>query len=426
MSPLLQQIFFWSALGYWIAGFFLIWKIQGLSGLTGPVGGSKSGDVSELTRRGNKLFTTADISVVIPARNEAGNIETLLESLLVQHSLPHEIIVVDDRSEDGTGDIAEGYAAGFAAGSAARSAKVRADGVAVAPHASRADTAAASRLRVIRPKEHPEGWTGKNWSCHSGAREAEAPLLLFLDSDTRLSSPDALEKLAAAYNRRGGLLSLQPYHRVKKIYEQLSGFFNMIVMVGSNSFSIWSRPGRADGCFGPCILTSREDYRRIGGHEAVREQVVDDLALCGLYRRTGLPVYNFGGWGVIDFRMYPDGLRSLVEGWTKNMAVGATLADLRAIFLLIIWFTGISNAILAVGSIGGSFEPVLGPAIIGVYALYAGQIYLQLRRVGSFNPAAAVFFPVLFLFFVGIFIFSIVRIKIYRSVTWKGRSIRVE
>lgn len=383
MSLLVQQVFFWSALAYWCAGFLLIWKIPGLSGLHG------------LSRPEHKLYTPADISVVIPSRNEADNIGTLLDSLLAQQSSPREILVVDDQSDDGTGVIAKSFAA-------------------------------RTRLRVIKPEERPEGWTGKNWSCHSGAREAEAPLLLFLDADTRLSSPDALEKLAAAYNRGGGLLSLQPYHTVRKLYEQLSGFFNMIVMVGSNAFSSWSRPGQADGCFGPCILTSRDDYVKTGGHEAVREQVVDDLALCGLYRKAGLPVHNFGGQGVIDFRMYPGGPGSLVEGWTKNMAVGATLADLRAIILLIIWFTGISNAALALGSLAWYFEPLMGPAILGVYCLYAGQIYLQLRRVGSFSPAAAVFFPVLFLFFVGIFIFSIIRVKIYRSVSWKGRSIRVD
>ncbi len=390
MSILVQQVFFWSALAYWVAGFFLIWRI--------PVIEGKGGGEINGPGASSSLFTTADLSVVIPARNEAENIGTLLESLRGQSGLPREIIVVDDQSEDGTGEIVEGFA----------------------------ESLSGTRLRVVIPEERPEDWTGKNWSCHSGMLQAGAPLLLFLDADTRLSSPEALEMLVEEYNRRGGLLSVQPYHVVHKAYEQLSGFFNMIVMVGTNAFSIWSRSGESDGCFGPCILTSKAQYLRVGGHEAVRGQVVDDLALCRLYRREGIPVHTFGGKGVINFRMYPGGVGSMIEGWTKNMAVGASLADVRLILLLIIWCTGISNAALALGSLGWRFDPTLGPMILGAYALYGGQIFLQLRRVGSFRWVAALLFPVLFLFFVGIFIYSVVRVKIYRSVSWKGRSIRID
>ncbi|HKL22305.1 MAG TPA: hypothetical protein VJ904_10890, partial [Tichowtungia sp.] len=250
-------------------------------------------------------------------------------------------------------------------------------------------------------------------------------------------------QLAAEQMECGGMLSVQPYHRVHKLYEQLSGFFNLIVMVGSGAFDFWSKEGLADGCFGPCILTDRRDYESVGGHAAVRGQVVDDLALCGLYRRRGLGVHCFGGRGVISFRMYPGGLASLVEGWTKNMAMGASLSKLRSILLLVIWFTGISNVSLAVwalaaGGVAGGAEAAAGAGassagawwsavvVAAVYGLYTAQVWVQLRRVGSFSLLSALLFPLEFLFFVGVFVYSIIRTRLFGSVSWKGRSIKIE
>jgi len=379
---LLQQLFSWSALVYWAAGFLLLWRIP-------PVAAAGQGATHDSAG-------VEEMSIVIPARNEAGNIAVLLDSLEVQQRRPREVIVVDDQSEDATAEIAAGYASG------------------------------AARVRVVSAAERPAGWTGKNWSCHCGASEAQGRKILFLDADTQLESPDALERLVSEHGTRGGMLSVQPYHRVHKLYEQLSGFFNLIVMVGSGAFDMWSRSGQADGCFGPCILMDRNEYEAVGGHAAVRGKVVDDLALCGLFRQNGLGVHCFGGRGLISFRMYPGGLRSLIEGWTKNMAMGASLSKVRNIILLVIWFTGISNVVLAVAVAlpGGSL--LWSVVAAGVYALYAAQVYLQLCRVGSFSLPAALLFPLEFLFFVGVFVYSIIRTKLFRSVAWKGRSIPIE
>ncbi len=376
---LLQQLFLWSALVYWLSGFLLLWRIPPVRP---PQDSAKD--------------AVGDTSIVIPARNEAGNIGVLLESLTAQQSRPLEVIVVDDQSEDGTAEIAWQH------------------------------SAAAPWIRVIQAADRPEDWTGKNWSCHCGAAAAKGGSILFLDADTRLEATDALERLAAEHLRRGGMVSVQPYHRVHKLYEQLSGFFNLIVMVGSGAFDLWSRSGEADGCFGPCILMDRNEYSAVGGHAAVRGEVVDDLALCALFRNHGLGVHCFGGRGLISFRMYPGGLRSLIEGWTKNMAMGASLSKLRNIVLLVIWFTGISNALLAViASTGAGAAAVWSGVAAGVYGLYAVQVYMQLRRVGRFSIAAALLFPLEFLFFVGVFVYSIIRTRLFGSVSWKGRSITI-
>jgi len=302
--------------------------------------------------------------------------------------------VVDDHSDDGTAGIAGGYT--------------------------------DIGVRVIPSGERPGGWTGKNWTCHQGAMAAAGDHFLFLDADTRLTSTDALERITAEACRLGGMISVQPLHLVRSLYEQLSAFFNLVVMIGSGAFSSWSRAGEAFSCFGPCIFLGREDYFTIGGYEAVRGEVVDDLALCRLCRRAGIEVYCFGGKGTIAFRMYPGGVGSLVEGWTKNIAVGASLTDTRTIVLLVVWFTGISNASLLMLYLpyrnAGIF--LIGLSLF-VYALYVLQVYIQLRRVGTFAFIAALCFPLLFLFFVGVFFYSLIRVHIFHSVTWKGRVIHV-
>jgi len=392
-APAVLQVFLWSAVVYWAAGFFLLWNIPGVRRL--PEGREVSrGKEKESSVFSDSLAEIDRVSVIIPARNEAQNVPVLLESLRRQRRNPLEIIVVDDQSSDGTGEKAAEYA--------------------------------DIGVRVIHPEPRPDSWTGKNWSCHSGAAEARGDVFFFLDADTRLDAPDALERLLGEHSIRGGMISVQPYHRVRRLYEQMSGFFNLIVMIGSGAFSRWSRTGESTGCFGPCIILGRDQYYEIGGHEAIRESVVDDLALCGLCRKAGIPVFCFGGREVISFRMYPGGMRSLIEGWTKNMALGASLTDTRTLIFLVIWFTGISNAGLLILPV--CTEVLSVPWMIaaaGVYGLYVLQVHIQFRRVGSFHPAAGFFFPILFLFFVAVFLYSIIRIKILKSVTWKGRSIAI-
>jgi len=132
-------------------------------------------------------------SVVIPARNEEATLPGLLASL---RALPLvEIVVVDDSSVDATAAVAR--------------------------------SGGATALPASPP---PPGWTGKAWACQLGAGAARGDLLLFLDADTVLE-PDALAGLLELHERHGGLVSVQPYHRVEHTYEQLSSYFNVMSLM---------------------------------------------------------------------------------------------------------------------------------------------------------------------------------------------------
>lgn len=342
------------------------------------------------------------VSVVVPARDEAASLPDLLTSLRALDPAPVEVVVVDDASTDGTADLAR-----------------------------------AGGARVLPAGTPPAGWTGKAWACHTGAQAASGDLLLFLDADTELA-PGALGALLALHADRGGLVTVQPHHRVVRPHEQLSAYFNVVAVMASSAFTRRSRDGRSSGpsasrpmAFGPCLLTSRADHLAAGGHEAVRSAILDDAALAEAYHRAGLPVTAAIGGEAIRMRSYPRGPGQLVAGWTKNIAAGATTAAPVAAAGTVLWVSahhavavGLGLSVLAAltGLAGGL---VTGHLLVWVlaYAALAWQLRAVLARVGTFRWWAWAAFPLPLLAFDLVFARSAALTLVRRSVTWRGREV---
>ena len=344
-------------------------------------------------RGGAPREEAASVSVVIPARDEATTLPTLLGSLRRLSVDVCEIVVVDDGSRDATAAVAR--------------------------------TAGATVLPADGP---PAGWTGKAWACHVGARSTSGDLLLFLDADTVLA-PDALDGLLELYDRHRGLVSVQPYHGVVRPYEQLSSYFNVVSLLASAAFA--GDDGRRPMGFGPCLLTSRADYERAGGHAAVRGEILDDVRLAAAYDRAGLPVRCAIGGQSIRMRSYPGGVRQLVDGWTKNFASGASAAAPGATLATVLWVS--AHHVVATRVARGLLRAATGPgtsvahghprawavAWVGV----AWQLRSILRRVGSFRWWTWVLFPAPLLAFDVVFARSAARTVVRRSVRWRGRRV---
>lgn len=228
------------------------------------------------------------LSIVVAARNERANIETCLTSLLRQDYPRFEIIVVNDRSTDDTGDIARRLAA------------------------------ADSRLRVIDIDHLPDGWCGKNHAMQRGIERATAPWILMQDADCRHIHPSTLRlAMQHALDTEADMLSLLPEHQYKTFWE------GYLLPILTGMLMIWFRPSRvndprrrvafANGMF---MLIRREAYEAVGTHEAVRGSLIEDMDLARLVKQRGLRLRVTPSTGLFHVRMYSS-LEQIVQGWER-------------------------------------------------------------------------------------------------------------
>lgn len=323
----------------------------------------------------------------------------LLCSLASQTVKPHEVIVLDDASTDRTAEIARQHGA-----------------------------------EVIASQPLPPGWRGKTWACYQGAQAATGDWLLFLDADTWLEQ-DGLARVLSAYSDflaipreglavvaagkpgrssetlralQGGAFSIGPYHAVRRLYEQLSLFFNLCMTVSTVP----------DRLFGQMLLVDRPSYFRIGGHEAVKGRTLENFHLAQLFHDAGIPTRSAVGRGILAFRMYPNGLRELIEGWTKGFASGAGRTSRGVLGLVVAWMIGLMLAPF------GWLVTGDGLPWGGAYLLCAAQVIWFARAVGSFHWLAALLYPGPLIFFFAVVARSAMRSG--KEVTWKGRTIRAD
>jgi 4,4'-diaponeurosporenoate glycosyltransferase len=233
--------------------------------------------------------------------------------------------------------------------------------------------------------------------------------------------------LHALHRRHGGLVSVQPFHQVERPYEQLSAYFNVVSLLASAAFT--HRPASRPMAFGPCLLTTRADYERAGGHAAVRGAVLDDVELAAAYHRAGLPVTCAVGGRAVRMRSYVGGLRQLSDGWTKNFASGAAATAPGPALATVLWVS--AHHAVAVGGLAALLaatgpQPPLSaghPALWAVaWVAVAGQLAAMLRRIGSFRWWSWALFPVPLLAFDVIFARSLAQTA-RRTVQWRGRSV---
>jgi 4,4'-diaponeurosporenoate glycosyltransferase len=281
------------------------------------------------------------------------------------------------------------------------------------------DTAAIARgfdfVEVIDASALRDGWLGKTWACHTGARQVERGTMVFLDADVRLHH-DAVARAVAQRQKQGGLLTIWPYHTVEKPYEQLSCMFNVVSLMATGAGSLLP-PKRPRAGFGPFMVTTTEDYATVGGHESVKGSVIEDFALTSRYSAAGIRVTNLGGGRDVRFRMYPDGFNSLLEGWTKNYGSGAWSLPFLRVAAIIFYFT------FSIGVItwGGGVEIRNIPRIY--YGLYVIQMFIMFRMVGGFSVWNALLYPMHVLWLGAVLLRSVWHTHVRKRVTWRGREI---
>ncbi|NTU85951.1 MAG: glycosyltransferase, partial [Chloroflexales bacterium] len=232
------------------------------------------------------------VSVLVPARNEERAVGRCVAAALSQSYPACEVIVVDDGSTDRTPAILAGMG--------------------------------DARLRVLRGRPLPPGWVGKCNACQQLGEAARGEWLLFLDADTAPSA-DLVAALLTHARRRGlDLVTILPFLELETFWERavLPPFLSLIADLFP--FERLERPdARPDEVManGQCILVRRAAYEAIGGHAAVRDEVLEDVRLAQAIRRAGFRVGGGEGLAYLRVRMYTNG-REVVAGLTKNAAAG--------------------------------------------------------------------------------------------------------
>ena len=240
------------------------------------------------------------VSVIIPARNEAMNIERAVRSILATEYGSIELIVVDDRSSDATAEIVERLA---------RSAE------------------AAGRLQLVRGAELPEGWFGKSWAIIQGYGVARGDVLLFTDADT-WHHPELLPRTVTVLtSERVDLVSVVSRQEMVSFWERLVQPHVLLALASrvgdlrrvNRTRITWD--AIASGAY---ILTTRRAYETVGTHAAVKGSVAEDVALAQTYVRHHLDIFLTHAAQFMSVRMYRS-LAEIVEGWSKNLALGVPL-----------------------------------------------------------------------------------------------------
>lgn len=340
------------------------------------------------------------VTVVIPARNEELNIERCLRSVLTSTYPELEVIVVNDHSTDATGGIASSIAV------------------------------SDPRLSVIDNPSLPEGWFGKQWACHNGARAARGEIILFADADTVHSAELIVRAVNAMEECRADLFSVAGKQELGSFWEKLVQpqiFMMLAVRYGGTETITRSRFAVDKIANGQCLLVRRSTYEEVGGHGLVRSHVADDMMLAQRFFSRGKHVAIVMGTDQLSTRMYTS-FGELVRGWGKNVFAGGRDAvpfgkPGRAIFpfaLLSAPVWGFLPALLLLASV-----LVAIPSALILWAAIAQTLlllwWLFLYRIMGESPLYALLSPVGAALVFYIFARAVSR---GQTVSWKGRVYR--
>lgn len=243
--------------------------------------------------------------IVIPARNEGANLTKCLRSVLAQDYPALSAVVVDDRSEDDTAEMADELA--------------------------RTD----SRLRVERVTELPPGWLGKSHALWFATRKVDTSWLLFLDADCTLHPATVRTVVAEAQRRNVELLTLWPRNASQGFWEHVTiPLCAGIVALWFGSQRVSDPASKRAFANGQFLLIQRQAYERIDGHRSVRTALIEDIPLAERAKRAGVACWVASGRDLVAVRMY-DSYMAIRDGWAR-IYVGALRSGTK-IALSLLW-----------------------------------------------------------------------------------------
>ncbi|HEX9386093.1 MAG TPA: glycosyltransferase [Anaerolineales bacterium] len=242
------------------------------------------------------------ISVCIPARNEERNIRACVEAILGQDYPNFNVIVLEDRSTDATGEILGSLAA------------------------------QNDKLKVINGSDLPKGWAGKPYALFQASASAHGEWFCFVDADTFLSSTTLSSCYAKAIETHADMFTIMTFQIMGSFWEKVVMPLVMTALSVGFSPRKVNDPNSKDAIAnGQFILIKRSVYDAIGGHKSVKDQIVEDKAIAEQVKWNGYRLIVANGYSVAKTRMYTS-LPEMWEGLTKNIYLG--LSDRPSLMLL--------------------------------------------------------------------------------------------
>ena len=332
------------------------------------------------------------VSVLIPARNEERSIKECVESLLIQNYKKFEVIVLNDNSEDSTGLILEELKNKY------------------------------KELKIINGKPLPEGWSGKNYACYQLYNTSQGEYILFTDADTVHFKDSIMNSVTRSINRQADLYSLIPKMTLNTFAENIimpGLHFTTFAMLPYYLAETLKSPAFAMGV-GPFLLFKRSAYESIGGHEALKNHLVEDVGLAKNIKRSGYKVVVNKGLDIYSCRMYQS-FKEIWEGFSKNIFPGMGYSSLILFSVFFVYLT-----LFFIPFFGLIVSMISGNDYLLYNFVYQTVLLLIMRAIININFRlgfiSAVFHPV------GILIISMIGFnswrwnKLGKGSLWKGRT----
>lgn len=339
------------------------------------------------------------LSLLIPAKDEAARIADCLRSALQQDYPNIECIAIDDRSTDRTGAIMDEVAAG--------------DG----------------RLRVVHIPQGglPAGWSGKSHALHQAVKLARGEWLLFVDSDVLLEPDAARAAVSRAASQNYALFSFLPRLETHSFWEELimplgGAALSLMFLVSMSNKDYLPRHGFANGQF---LLIRRDVYDSLGGHESIRGVLGEDVALARRAKSAGYKTRITWGADFLAVRMYSS-LTGLIKGWARNYYAPSRGSPWRILvamaFVLVCCMSvypaggwGVYRAVGSAGSIGRWPWITMAAVHWGVIAMGVAGVYAwsgNRRWHGLLHPLGLTMLLVIFV--------GAVKMCLSRRIEWRG------
>jgi len=331
------------------------------------------------------------LSVCVPARNEERGVEACLQSLLNQDYPNFEVIAIDDHSTDRTGDIMRNLAQ------------------------------ENSRLKVLEGTDLPDDWLGKPFALHQAFKVAKGEYLLFTDADP-VFKPTALNTAVHVMRERElDVLTLMPKAEFGSFWERAVQPVIFGFIASLTRFKNVNDPDHRSAMgFGAFLMFRRSSYEKIGGHEAGKSDVLEDVLIAKRAKRAGLKLFVADAKQLFSIRMY-FGLKEIWFGWEKNMFFAMKESVVKATYnvAVVLGFVFTPYIILAINI----FEQIgwlwIVMALVGVVlvsaAFYKTCDEMELQRNN------AVLFPIGALVMAAIMANSMFHTLVRKKTKWRGR-----